>query len=228
MPKPRKKIPKLTEKQMYQEANNSCSLCPESDVAVLELHHIDEDPSNNAPSNLIVVCSSCHTKITKGLYSTADVITRKRELAWIHEVRQRNRNGVSISVNNSTVTGNITQNITKIHTDHAPIIAHPPGSIGANLAMNAYVDYLITRYYKYRKADKSYGRITRFSHSVIHKNIKDKFGQKTYFLPESRFPVLVEYLTALIDGTIQGQRNKSLGRHSYHSYESHCSEFKLI
>lgn len=228
MPKPRKKIPRLTEKQMYKEANNSCSFCPESDVAVLELHHIDEDPSNNDPSNLLVVCSSCHTKITKGLYSTAGVVTRKRELAWTLEARQRHRGKNSVTVTNSTFTGNITQNITKINTAHAPKIAHPPGSIGANIAMNGYVDYLITRYYTYRKADKSYGRNTRFSHSVIHKNIKDRFGQKTYFLPESRFPVLVEYLTALIEGTIQGRRNKSLGRRCYHSFETHCQEFKLI
>jgi len=227
MPKKRITIPKLTEKRLYQEANNSCAFCPEFDVAVLEIHHIDEDPSNNEPANLLLVCSSCHTKITKGLYSTADVVTRKRELAWVLQSRQKNQTGASISVNNSTFTGNITQNITKIRTARDPKIAHPPGSIGANLAMHAYVDYLITRYFTYREADKSYGRKTRFSHAVIHKNIKDKFGQKTFFLPESRFSALVDYLTVLIDGTIQGKRNRSFGRGRYHSFEAHCQKFKL-
>jgi len=37
--------------------------CPE----ILEVHHINEDRSNNTLDNLLVVCPNCHTKIHKSI-----------------------------------------------------------------------------------------------------------------------------------------------------------------
>lgn len=36
--------------------------CPD----ILEIHHIDHDPSNNSPENLAVVCPNCHTEYHYG------------------------------------------------------------------------------------------------------------------------------------------------------------------
>ncbi len=54
----------------------------QSEVAALQIHHIDESPSNNDTDNLILVCASCHAKITARVLSFADVVTKKRELYW--------------------------------------------------------------------------------------------------------------------------------------------------
>ena len=40
---------------------NKCEVCGSKNN--LDVHHKDENPSNNNPSNLLVVCRSCHMKI---------------------------------------------------------------------------------------------------------------------------------------------------------------------
>lgn len=39
-----------------------CLCTPEDDGKVLTVHHIDYDPSNNHPANLIVLCQGCHLR----------------------------------------------------------------------------------------------------------------------------------------------------------------------
>jgi len=227
MVKKRKSIPRLTTKKLYQECGSTCSFCPERDVATFEVHHIDEDPSNSDLANLIIVCSSCHTRITKGVFSPTDVVTRKRQQTWCVKPQATSGSSVNVSINDSTFTGDIAQNITKIKTTGRPKIMHPAGSIGADIPMKAYIDYLLKRYYKYKSADKSYGVKKRFSHAVIHGNIQKKFGAKTFFLPTFSFLGLVDYLRAHIDGTIQGKCNTKIRRRNYHTFEKHCQTHKL-
>lgn len=43
----------------------------------LHVHHIDEDPTNNTPSNLKTLCSSCHRRSHSPNFM-ADGVTRKR------------------------------------------------------------------------------------------------------------------------------------------------------
>lgn len=233
MTKKRSKIPSLTEKKLLQECSSTCAFCQERDVETFEYHHIDEEPSNNALENLIVVCSSCHTRITRGIYSPADVVTRKRELMYSKpKIKKSSKNAalqgdVNVSINASKFVGDIAQNITKIKTSRAPKIMHPPGSLGANLSMKAYIDYLLSQYYKFKEADKSYGWQRPFSHAAIHKSIQSRLGGKTFFLPEYRFFVLSAFLKDNIDGTIQGKRNTAQGIPNYHSFEKHCEMHKL-
>lgn len=226
MVKVRKAVSSLKQKQLLQESDSQCAFCPQRDVSTFEFHHIDEDPSNNEFDNLIVVCSSCHTRITKGILSQADVGTKKRELAWTARSHRQN-SAVSVNVLASSFRGDIAQNITKISGVRAPKIAHPVGSIGANLRLRGYVDYLIGRYYEYRRIDCRYGRTGKISHAVLHKNIEREFGAKTFFLPEERFSALVAYLTRHIDNTIQGRKNSAARNLNYHSFEEHCRKHSL-
>lgn len=224
----RKAISALKQKQLLQEADSCCTFCHEHDVSTFEFHHIDGNPSNNEISNLIVVCSSCHTRITKGTITKSEVETRKKEL---YPTYQSSRNvgqaAINVNITSSDFHGDIAQNITKISGVRTPRIVHPPGSIGANLVLKGYIDYLIGRYFEYRKADGSYGRNRPFSHAVLHKNIERQFGAKTFFLPESIFENLVAYLAAHINNTIQGRRNGSGGNPNFHSFEEHCRKYNL-
>ena len=49
-------------------SDRTCCVCHERGEPI-QIHHIDEDPSNNDPDNLAVLCFHCHdeTQITGGL-----------------------------------------------------------------------------------------------------------------------------------------------------------------
>ena len=61
----RLKQPALSPKQSRVRARNSiqnapCFICGK--VGYTEVHHIDKNPMNNDPSNLVRLCKSCHAK----------------------------------------------------------------------------------------------------------------------------------------------------------------------
>jgi hypothetical protein len=53
---------------LQKEINSRCPMpsCDSTDVEHFQIHHIDEDPTNDDFPNLILVCPTCHSKITKG------------------------------------------------------------------------------------------------------------------------------------------------------------------
>jgi hypothetical protein len=53
----RRAIPKAVRDQVLTEYKHRCAMCGEAHP---QLHHIDEDPSNNDPLNLIPLCPNCH------------------------------------------------------------------------------------------------------------------------------------------------------------------------
>jgi hypothetical protein len=57
MSKRRPAIPKAVKDKVLQEFNHRCAICG---LDRPQLHHIDEDPSNNEPLNLIPLCPNCH------------------------------------------------------------------------------------------------------------------------------------------------------------------------
>lgn len=76
----RRAIPLTTRVGLYAEANNRCPFCGNTDVEHLQLHHIDENRSNNERSNLLPVCPTCHSKITKGHIQRSEVEKVKQGL----------------------------------------------------------------------------------------------------------------------------------------------------
>tara|TARA_R110002126_G_scaffold57927_7_gene153254 strand:- start:5514 stop:6341 length:828 start_codon:yes stop_codon:yes gene_type:complete len=66
--------------ELQKEIGSICPFCPNEDVGVFQIHHIDEDPSNNKFINLLLLCPTCHSKITKEDISKQDVIDKKLNL----------------------------------------------------------------------------------------------------------------------------------------------------
>jgi len=50
------------------------------EVDCFEIHHIDGDSSNTVFENLIMICPTCHTKITQGDISEEKVMNVKNLL----------------------------------------------------------------------------------------------------------------------------------------------------
>ena len=142
MPKNRLTLSKTTEKRAFQEAASVCGFCREHEIASLQVHHIDGDPSNGTLENLLVVCASCHAKITRGVISEANVRTKKRQVEWQHIERTGSgpaTAAVSVNISGSNFRGDIAQNLTKFVTPRSPRMAHPAGSLGADIPKKGYI-----------------------------------------------------------------------------------------
>jgi hypothetical protein len=78
--KKRKSIPLKTKALLQKEINSSCPFCSNDDVGHFQVHHIDENPENNEMENLLMVCPTCHSKITKLDISFEEVRLLKQSL----------------------------------------------------------------------------------------------------------------------------------------------------
>ena len=229
MPRRKPAIPSRTKKLIFQEARSQCVFCDERDVSALEIHHIVsvEDGGTDGPENLILVCSSCHSKITQCVISQADVVVRKRELIYGGFQQKKNTQSMNKLSIEGDVSHSIVANVIQFPGKYSPRMNHPPGSIGASLQKKNYLHYLIKHYFEYRKADVSFGanqHATKFNFAEIHKSLESKFKAKTYFIPEQRFIEVYTYVQSRIDRTILGKHNKSKGIPNYRSFEEYLLE----
>lgn len=85
--KKRKAIPSKTKALLQKEINSSCPFCSNDDVGHFQIHHIDENPENNDLNNLLMLCPTCHSKITKGDISKEKVKELKISLSLRNENR---------------------------------------------------------------------------------------------------------------------------------------------
>ena len=61
----------------FNEYEHKCAVCGWcEDERVLEVHHIDEDRSNNDINNLIILCPICHRYLTLHLYTLEELRTK--------------------------------------------------------------------------------------------------------------------------------------------------------
>lgn len=66
--------------QLQKEISSVCPFCGSEAVGHFEVHHIDENPANNDINNLLMVCPTCHSKITKKDITLQEVIQKKKLL----------------------------------------------------------------------------------------------------------------------------------------------------
>jgi hypothetical protein len=105
----------------------------------------------------------------------------------------------------------------------------PLDAIGANIEMKPYVEYLIGRYIDWRKHGIESGKDSRpFHPSMIHRDVKKKFGARTNLISQSRFVDLIKYLQDRIDNTIKGKLMRSQGNRNYHMFDEHLAKLHGI
>lgn len=222
-------IPLKTQKLISQEAGSQCAFCGFDDVHTLEYHHIRsrENGGGDEPENLILVCSNCHTQITYGVISTANVVTKKRELIYTNPKRPKQASSSNVVNIRGGVRSSIVANVVRFSKPKKAGNKYPEGSVGANLIKKNYLDYLIHQYFDFRKADASFrafDHAEKFHHAEIHTSIRKRFKAKTFFVPVHRFEEECRYIQGRIDKTILGKRNKKLGTPNYKNFDEYSKE----
>jgi hypothetical protein len=59
---------KCVRRYLFEVNNNACQVCGCDDInefsgkSILQIHHIDGNPTNNRPENLMLLCPNCHAK----------------------------------------------------------------------------------------------------------------------------------------------------------------------
>jgi hypothetical protein len=218
-----KEIPALTKKKVFQEWNSTCAFCTERDVSALEIHHIvgREDGGSNSETNLILVCSNCHSKITAGEIPMEVVIRKKMEgtksAGHTTKTAPTNSNIIFGNFNNSVVAGTLNvEKLTVAKGSRTPKMNAPEGSIGADLEKLNYIKRLIDRYIEFKRQDVGKDAIKPV---ILYQAIKREFKASYNLIPVSRFAELAGYLTKRIDGTKLGRVKKSRGQRRYSSFE---------
>jgi hypothetical protein len=106
-----------------------------------------------------------------------------------------------------------------------PSIQPPLDAVGASVEMRSYIEYLIDIYIDLRKQGPPSDRIRRpFHPSMIHRDVKNVFGARTYLISQSRFRDLVRYLQDRIDNTIKGKLIRSQGKRNYYTLDEHLAK----
>jgi len=83
-------IPQLNKVRaiLQQEINSKCPFCSSTDVGHFEIHHIDENRNNHKIENLLLLCPTCHSKITKKDILIDEVLKMKQNKANSNSIIQ--------------------------------------------------------------------------------------------------------------------------------------------
>lgn len=217
----RKAIPKKLEKLIYQESGMCCPMCSETDVSTFQIHHIQpySEVKEHTFDNMILLCSSCHSKVTAGDIHEREIYKLKINLSngnhpYINKDEKKDSNVINLSdyvVNEGIVANNVNVDLPK----PPKIIQQPPdGAIASSLQHRNYVKYLIDRYHEFKLAEAGKNKM---NYQIFYQTIKRQFGSKWDMIDLNRFDILTSYLQDRIDKTRLG-RNRTKCYSSFDEY----------
>lgn len=219
--KTRLKIPQENKvrAELQKEINSTCPFCTGEEVGHFEIHHIDEDPSNNDRNNLLLLCPTCHSKITKNDISQAEVFKIKLKLITSSMSAPMDNKGINTFTKvNTAIVGN--HNNVVIKQQKAAKQKYPPGCIGYETLKANYIGHLIKRYNEY----KEYELGGALNYATFNGHLKKQFKipptRTIYNLPTEQFETLVSYIQDRIDKT-KLARVKGKSHKNYSSFEDY-------
>ena len=208
--KKRTRVTELQKKKLQQEVNSCCPFCGNAEAATWEFHHINGDRNQSELNNLILVCGSCHNRITKGEISEADVRFKKNMiLSGCFEQKQPPKENLSpentvIYFGDKGVVNQNVYNSSKVSLRVAPALDSFAANADARNTLNAMVKQLA----EYRvKGNPKLNYKTIFP--AIHKDLARHFGATSSLnIGINHKQEVFDYLQKKIDATMQGRINK--------------------
>lgn len=217
--KSRKQVPVRFRYQLLQEVDLVCPFCASKEVDTFEVHHLDGMPDNNDLNNLLMVCPTCHAKITSGTISINETYIKKYELS------KKGRNlsvpastppAISLSnISGTTIIGNNNTIITK-DRKLAPAIPSE-GAIGNSAKERSYTKHLYDRLIDFKA--RALNCSSQQAGIRVAQKYNKLFGATWTHTPIERFDDVAAYLQKEIESTPIGKYNKKRGIQNFSSYD---------
>lgn len=225
--KVRIKIPKENKvrAELQQEIGSVCIFCDNAEVGHFEIHHIDENPSNNQIGNLLLLCPICHSKITKGDITQVEVFKKKIELLNSPVISKSTEHKV---LNFNSKIGNaIVGDNNKVFIKQTKSVKqkYPAGCIGFETIKSNYIGHLIKRFNEYKEYEVGKGNV---NYAIFSSHLKKQYKlgptRTLYNLPIDKFEGLVSYIHSRIDST-KLAKVKGRGHKNYSTFEEYAEEY---
>lgn len=235
-PKKAKRVPpgRSQERRIWDESGSRCQFCGRPGVTGLQIHHLDEDPSNTVDSNLLAICGGCHENYKHGVIGRNDAFRVKFFLtegkppfpllaSEGKPATKVKKTSIKVKVNKGQVADKIVNNNYGAKKD-GPIIL--PGTVATDPDRYNYLEYLMERLAEFRSAGASYGQKRRgaIHVGVIRNMVKNEWGALPKNLKLEKWDSLVRALKEKIDDTALGRNRRNEGKRSYHSFEDHLTK----
>jgi len=225
----RKTVPQKTKMLLQKEVDSRCPFCNSDDVDHFQFHHIDENPKNNDTANLLMLCPTCHSKITKGDIGRSEVEKTKNRLA-VEKQSGETKMGNVVNFNDKVGSAVVGDN-NKVTVNVKPPTKknkYPAGSLGANNDKTNYISYLITRYHEYKEWEVGKEKM---NYAIFQSGLKKKYRigktRTLYNVPEIKFEELASEVQKRIDGTVLANVKRSKDQFkNYLSYDEYLEETK--
>ena len=228
--KRRPKIPQESKVRadLQKEINSICPFCDNDDVGHFQIHHIDENPSNNELVNLLLLCPTCHSKITKGDITNMQVLQTKIKLfsGVLNKKEKQTEKIINVDFKaKKIVSAFVGNNNTVIVKEAKPAKKgkhqYPEGCIGYDVIKANYISYLIDKYHKYKEADVGKAKM---NYAIFPSSIKRQFSigktRTIYNIPIEKFEEVCFFIKKRIDGTILG-KIKGKTQRNYSSFDEY-------
>jgi hypothetical protein len=169
--KERADIPEEVAALVLYRAERTCCVCREARKAV-QIHHIDENPANNDPENLSVLCLQCHndTQVRGGFGRKLDAaqVRRFRE-EWAKTVE--NRRALLTPIDSVAGVGDRER-------EHDTALFKRAQDIMSEEALNRYIQPLWDDHSAYENDQKAAQSYVRFWSTVDDELIDPELGQR--------------------------------------------------
>lgn len=232
-------LPKDVETIVLTKCMRRCCLCWElehKDNPVLggQIAHLDHNPGNNDPDNLVWLCLA-HHDLYDGTTSQSKGLTRaevKHHRDRLHAALESGIDPVpgpvvpqvAINIGGDVTAGRdvsvhlVTQHITRPargKKSPAPLLS---GTVAEDAPKYNYLMYLVRRYNQIKCSDFGGGR-GKLSGGVIHKSYEREMGCPVRHTPMERFDKAVAWLQRRIHNTRVGRINASHGQRLFRSFD---------
>lgn len=224
--KPRKKPSQRMRALLQKEIDSQCPFCQSQEVDTFEVHHLNGQPDDERSENLLMVCPTCHAKITAGTIPINEVYQKKIELmvASKQKTRQNRAQTTAPRVSMKDVKIGIvgSNNNVTTKTVKKQVVKYPSDCIGSDSTKANYISYLIKRYNEFASWKRD-----DFRYPAFNAHLKKQFkvgNQRTVFnIPLTRFDELADYIQQRIANTRLGRMKKNTQR-LFQSFAEYCAE----